>query len=440
LEEYAPKIIHRKGIHNTVADAISRLEYDPKLNKTNEYAHAMLGVEPEELSAQQWKLFAHHWQSYNKTSTPAQAHCFHMNEVFVNCSDKDKIYPLATEEIAEAQQADTSLKHLFKHNAVIDQGLEIKLIENTTCVCKDDRLVIPKPLQVPAVKWYHHYLQHPGHTHLEEMMNAAMYWKGMHTTVCSLTKSCRSCQINERQSRKYGHLPPKTVITNPWECVRVDLVGPYTLKGKDNLQIDFMALTMINPASSWFEIAEVPVVEQLCRQTVNGKELLIANEIFDKTSECIARLVNKTWLCRYPWCCYLIYDNGSEYHTYKLHFEYLCESYSIKCKPTTVKDPQASSILEHVHQVLGQILRAAELDMADPIQLPPMTLMSSKTMWLGPSALPIRGSLKPPQVQPFFGRNMLFNILFVADWHKIGEQRQSLTDRGNQRKNAKHID
>jgi hypothetical protein len=29
-----------------------RLEYDPKLNKTNEYTHAMLGVEPEELSTQ----------------------------------------------------------------------------------------------------------------------------------------------------------------------------------------------------------------------------------------------------------------------------------------------------------------------------------------------------------------------------------------------------
>ncbi len=53
LEEYVPKIIYIKGIHNTVADAISRLEYDPKLNKTNEYTHAILGVEPEELSMQQ---------------------------------------------------------------------------------------------------------------------------------------------------------------------------------------------------------------------------------------------------------------------------------------------------------------------------------------------------------------------------------------------------
>ncbi len=154
-----------------------------------------------------------------------------------------------------------SLKHLFKCNAVIDQGLEIKLIENTTCVCKDGWLVIPKPLQMLAVKWYHHYLQHPGHTRLKEIMNAAMYWKGTRTTIWSLTMSCRSCQINKRRSHRYAHLPPKTVITNPWEYVCVDLIGLYPLKGKDNLQIDFMALTMINPASSWFEIGKLPIVK-----------------------------------------------------------------------------------------------------------------------------------------------------------------------------------
>ena len=53
LEEYAPKIIYIKGIQNTVADTILQLDYDPKLNTTNNYTHAMLGVEPEELSAQQ---------------------------------------------------------------------------------------------------------------------------------------------------------------------------------------------------------------------------------------------------------------------------------------------------------------------------------------------------------------------------------------------------
>jgi hypothetical protein len=98
-----------------------------------------------------------------------------LSAVFANRSEEDDIYPLTTVEIAKAQRADISIKHLFKHNAVFDKGSEVKLIENTLCVCKEGRLVILKPLQQRAVLWYHHYLQHPGHTRLEETMNAAMY-------------------------------------------------------------------------------------------------------------------------------------------------------------------------------------------------------------------------------------------------------------------------
>jgi hypothetical protein len=139
-----------------------------------------------------------------------------------------------------------------------------------------------------------------------------------------------------------------------------------------------MALTMIDPASSWVEIAELPVVEQLCRQTVNGKELLIADEIFDKTSERIAKLVNKTWLCRYPRCCHLMFNNGSEF---KLHFGYLCESYGIRRKPTTVKNPQANVILERVHQVLEQMLCTAELDMADSVTPDDINVFLDNVAW-----------------------------------------------------------
>jgi hypothetical protein len=34
LEEYRPEIVYIKGIHNTVVDAISQLEYDPSVNQT----------------------------------------------------------------------------------------------------------------------------------------------------------------------------------------------------------------------------------------------------------------------------------------------------------------------------------------------------------------------------------------------------------------------
>ncbi len=48
--------------------------------------------------------------------------------------------------------------------------------------------------------------------------------------------------------------------------------------------------------------------------------------------------------------------------------------------------------------------------------------------------------LKASPGAAIFGCDMLFDIPFAAAWHKIGEQRQSLTDCGNQRENAKCID
>ncbi len=90
------------------------------------------------------------------------------------------------------------------------------------------------------------------------------------------------------------------MISTPWEALCVDLVGPYTLKGKGGSAIDFMALTMIDPASSWFKIVELPLVTQLMTMTVSDKEKVSEELIFDKSSNQIARLVNKIWLCRYP--------------------------------------------------------------------------------------------------------------------------------------------
>jgi hypothetical protein len=196
-----------------------------------------------------------------------------------------------------------------------------------------------------------------------------------------------------------------------------------------------MALTKIGPAPSWFEIAELPVVEQLHQQAVNGKELLIADEIFDKISECMAKIVNKTWLCRYPHCRYLIYDNGSEF---KLHFEYLCESCGITRKPTMVKNLRANGILERVNQVLGQMLCTAELDSANSVTPHDVDVFLDNTAWLICSTY--HTVLQAFPGAAIFGQNMLFDIPFVADWHKIGERRQSLTNRGNQCKNAKQTD
>jgi hypothetical protein len=51
-------------------------------------------------------------------------------------------------------------------------------------------------------------------------------------------------------------------MTTPWEALCVDLIGPYTLNSKDGSSIDFMCLTMIDPATSWFEIVELPNLQR----------------------------------------------------------------------------------------------------------------------------------------------------------------------------------
>ena len=86
------------------------------------------------------------------------------------------------------------------------------------------------------------------------------YSKGIRNTIRSIMKLCKSCQVNKRHILKFGHLPSKIVIRTPWEALCGNLVGPNTLKGLDKSAIDFMALTMIDPASSWFEIVKLPLV------------------------------------------------------------------------------------------------------------------------------------------------------------------------------------
>ena len=177
LEEYGPKIVYIKGIHNTVADAISRLEYvSPDTPSTDATMH------------QNWMTFSKCWCKYKLThDNSTTKHNYSMNSVFANRSEEEEIFPLTVKEIAEAQ----GLDKLFKATA-LKETYEKTLIENTPVFCKNGKLVIPWSLQHRAVSWYHHYLQHPGNTRLEETLKAAMYWKQMSSTVCSYVKNCCS--------------------------------------------------------------------------------------------------------------------------------------------------------------------------------------------------------------------------------------------------------
>ncbi len=147
-----------------------------------------------------------------------------------------------------------------------------------------------------------------------------------------------------------------------------------------------MCLTLIDPATSWFEIVELPTVAQemtvspVCKgkKVTFAKNTKVAAPYFDKSLAEISNLVYKTWFSRYPCCWYLIYNNGSEF---KLHFQSLCNMYGIKRKPTSVKNPQANAILERIRGVLGNMLRSSELDMAESVKDSDIDVFLSDAAW-----------------------------------------------------------
>jgi hypothetical protein len=58
---------------------------------------------------------------------------------------------------------------------------------------------------------------------------------------------------------------------------------------------------MIDPATSWFEIVELPKLQRESRGIkVTNKNTKEADLYFDKTSAQISNLVYKTWFSRYP--------------------------------------------------------------------------------------------------------------------------------------------
>jgi hypothetical protein len=61
LEEYGPKIVYIKGIHNAMADTVSRLEYDPSVNRTAESFHMTKVRNKQSLQRQNWMTVSTNW-------------------------------------------------------------------------------------------------------------------------------------------------------------------------------------------------------------------------------------------------------------------------------------------------------------------------------------------------------------------------------------------
>jgi len=213
----------------------------------------------------------------------------------------------------------------------------------------------------------------------------------------------------KKTRKKYGKLPTKEIeATEPWERVNIDMIGPLTVKtetGKHSLS----ALTMIDPATGWFEISEAK----------------------DPKAATIAQIFDHYWLSRYPRPRYIGFDNGSEN---KAEFKEMILNFGLTPRHTTTHNPQANGIIERIHGTINDMIRTYELednyvqDQKDPWS----DILSAVAYAVRSTAHTVMGA-SPGQM--VFGRDMLLPIRFETDWALIRQRRLRQIEKDNKREN-----
>jgi transposase InsO family protein len=145
-------------------------------------------------------------------------------------------------------------------------------------------------------------------------------------------------------------------------------------------------------------------------------------EITDKRSQTVMDAFHNNLLRRYTRPAQVTFDNGSES---KSVFKEMCDNLGIKYSPTPSYTPQGKSIIERIHQVMGNMLRAFELVERE---LVPDGIRST-----------LHTTLQAIPGQLVFGRDMIHHVRFQANWDRIKNNIQKIIENSNKREDINRI-
>lgn len=97
-------------------------------------------------------------------------------------------------------------------------------------------------------------LGHPVINRTEKSIKQRLFWPDMRQHITQHVSCCSICQKNKRIHKKDGHLPPKTAESHPWEKLCGYVIGPHTIPQQNRRILECKCVTMIDPATGWFEI------------------------------------------------------------------------------------------------------------------------------------------------------------------------------------------
>ncbi len=120
-------------------------------------------------------------------------------------------------------------------------------------------------------------LCHSGVTRIEATIRQHLTWPGLRDHVLACIQTCDSCQRNKTKGY-LGHLLAKNAEAQLWEVLCVDLIGSYQIRRKGKKPLRLRAVTMIDPATRWFEVAEIPNKEPISYSSRIGRQRLVLSQ------------------------------------------------------------------------------------------------------------------------------------------------------------------
>ena len=88
--------------------------------------------------------------------------------------------------------------------------------------------------------------------------------------------------------------------------------------------------------------------------------------------------------------------------------------FSLKHKPTTIKNPQANAILERIHQVMTNMMRTSNLDMQETCTPDMIDDFIANVGWaIRSTRHTVLGSTPGAAI---FNQDMFFDIPYITDW------------------------
>jgi hypothetical protein len=273
------------------------------------------------------------------------------------------------------------------------------------------KIILGPDLFQEVLEWYHSNLNHPGQDRTYKTIASVFYTKNMEAKVRDYVDKCQICKKSKTPIKKYGLLPLSDLQVDPWEVIQLDMFGPWTFLDANGTQHAIQGLSIIDVATRWTELCPCP----------------------SKRSEDIAMLVDQQWFCRYPRPRAAIFDNGTEFSS---EFMELLRSYGVLAKPTTIKNPQTNAFVERIHQVIGDAIRTMELHKRTFDDTSINAILQSVAFGLRAT---YHSAIAASPGQLVFGRDMLINAVYLANWKYLHSKRRSQIKANNARENKSRI-